>query len=71
MLTDSGARRQYALWLDARAPSLPAAPAHRSARPFMVPADRARMNITITLELVQGDGFCVNKLEEVTIIFKE
>lgn len=61
VLSDAGAQRRHVVWLDARVPTLPAAPLHRSARPFMVPADRARMNLTITLELVQEDRPCVNK----------
>ncbi|KAE8741208.1 hypothetical protein FOCC_FOCC013287, partial [Frankliniella occidentalis] len=49
--------------MDARGSAAARAPAHRSARPFMVPAERARINITITFELVQEDRPCVNKKE--------
>lgn len=63
VLSDAGARRQHVVWLDARGSAAARAPAHRSARPFMVPAERARINITITFELVQEDRPCVNKKE--------
>ncbi|KAK3917394.1 Proto-oncogene tyrosine-protein kinase receptor Ret, partial [Frankliniella fusca] len=61
VLSDAGARRQHVVWLDARGSAADRARPHRSARPFMVPAERARLNITITFELVQEDRPCLNK----------
>lgn len=64
VLSDSGARRQHVVWLDGRTAAASRAPAYRSARPFMVPPERARLNITITFELVQEGQPCVNKPED-------
>lgn len=61
VLGDNGAQRQHVVWLDARGPATLRAPPHRSARPFMVTPERARINVTITLELLPEERSCADK----------